>query len=256
MSDAYRDLVEGLRALPEPPADGGEATRRRILRDLAPPKRRKRGRLALVLIAASIAFSTAFALYIASVGHEREPPAARRTHRSPAAVATTPAQPVDRLPDHSLAAPAGPEVESSGRNVEAPSSDRKVRARRGAAQEALSVTARERAPAAVTPSDAAPIAVPEAPAQGSAADGRMLYATAHRLQFRGTPQRALEAWDAFLASAPPEPFLREARYNRAIILLRLGRHAEAKDALTPFARGEYQGFRQSEASELLRSLPP
>jgi hypothetical protein len=48
--------------------------------------------------------------------------------------------------------------------------------------------------------------------------------------------------------------VREAQYNRAVILLRLGQHADGERALAPFARGEHGGFRQAEALLLLRSL--
>ena len=44
----------------------------------------------------------------------------------------------------------------------------------------------------------------------------------------------------------------EARYNRAIVLLRLGRHAEARAVLEAFARGDYGAFRRADARLLLR----
>ena len=48
----------------------------------------------------------------------------------------------------------------------------------------------------------------------------------------------------------------EARYNRAILLIRLGRYAEARAALGPFARGEVEpaGYRQTEAGRLVERL--
>lgn len=48
-------------------------------------------------------------------------------------------------------------------------------------------------------------------------------------------------------------FASEASYNRALCLVRLGRHAEAKRALEPFASGT-MGYRQSEARQLLQEL--
>jgi hypothetical protein len=48
----------------------------------------------------------------------------------------------------------------------------------------------------------------------------------------------------------------EARYNRAICLMRLGRRTEAIAALRPFADGEWTGYRQEEARALLREIDP
>jgi len=49
---------------------------------------------------------------------------------------------------------------------------------------------------------------------------------------------ALAAWDAYLAAEPQGRFAIEARYNRALVLARLGRYRDAHAALVPFARGE------------------
>lgn len=83
-----------------------------------------------------------------------------------------------------------------------------------------------------------------------------LYAAAHRAHFEDRdPLRALAAWDAYLASAPPSArFAPEARYNRALCLIRLGRRAEASDALRPFADGAYGDYRKAEAQKLLGAL--
>ena len=82
-----------------------------------------------------------------------------------------------------------------------------------------------------------------------------LYRVAHTAHFVDRdPARALAAWDAYLAAAPNGTFAPEARYNRALSLVRLGRNTEAKSALTPFANGVYGTYRQSEASALLQQL--
>lgn len=79
-----------------------------------------------------------------------------------------------------------------------------------------------------------------------------LYQRAHELHFRKHDfAAALAAWDVYLASTASGPLSLEARYNRAICLTRLGRTAEARGALLPFARGDYGGYRQAEASALL-----
>jgi hypothetical protein len=84
-----------------------------------------------------------------------------------------------------------------------------------------------------------------------------LYRRAHELHFHGgEPAATLAAWDAYLAAEPAGRFSVEARYNRAILLIRLGRYAEARAALQPFARGEVEpsGYRQTEAGRLVERL--
>lgn len=82
------------------------------------------------------------------------------------------------------------------------------------------------------------------------------YREAHRLHFGARNFRAaLNAWDLYLARFPAGTFSQEARYNRAICLVRLGRVAEARAALAPFARGEIAGgYRKQEAQALLEAL--
>jgi len=84
-----------------------------------------------------------------------------------------------------------------------------------------------------------------------------LYRRAHELHFHGgAPARTLAAWDAYLAAEPAGRFSIDARYNRALILIRLGRYAEARAALAPFARGEVEpaGYHQAEAIQLVERL--
>jgi hypothetical protein len=82
-----------------------------------------------------------------------------------------------------------------------------------------------------------------------------LYRTAHRVHFvEHDSARALAAWDAYLRAAPRGSFAVEARYNRALCLVRLKRTTEAQAALTPFAEGRYGGYRQAEAARLLEAL--
>jgi hypothetical protein len=84
-----------------------------------------------------------------------------------------------------------------------------------------------------------------------------LYRVAHAAHFVDhDPARALAAWDAYLRAAPKGELAPEARYNRALSLVRLGRTAEAKSALEPFATGAYGNYRKTEASALLERLAP
>lgn len=82
-----------------------------------------------------------------------------------------------------------------------------------------------------------------------------LYRTAHRLHFAERDNtRALSAWDRYLAEAPDGRFALEARYNRALCLVRLGRTAEGRSALAEFAAGKFGGYRSKEAAELIGAL--
>lgn len=65
---------------------------------------------------------------------------------------------------------------------------------------------------------------------------------------------ALGAWDAYLDEYPDGRFAIEARYERALCLLRLGRHEDARAALAPFAEGRFGRYREREAQALLDAL--
>jgi RNA polymerase sigma-70 factor (ECF subfamily) len=109
------------------------------------------------------------------------------------------------------------------------------------------------------PATHVPIDVPEAaPEIHRAAPPELespAYARAHEEHFvEHDHAAALEAWDAYLAAFPRGRFALEARYNRAICLVRIGRLEEAKSALAPFASGALNGYRQAEAAKLLAAL--
>ena len=102
---------------------------------------------------------------------------------------------------------------------------------------------------ALEPAPLAPVA--------SEAELTELYRAAHRAQFASSdPADTLQLWDRYLTAAPNGSLALEARYNRAITLLRLARTAEAVRALEPFARGDYGAYRQPEARALLESVRP
>lgn len=119
-------------------------------------------------------------------------------------------------------------------------------------------------PPRALPSAPPPVVVASAPSAVPApsaprpvlVDVDALYRKAHEAHFvEKNPAAALAAWDRYLAAAGPSGrFSLEARYNRALSLVRLGRKGEAAAALRPFAEGEYGGYRRDEARELLRSL--
>ncbi|MBN8615263.1 MAG: hypothetical protein J0L92_31995 [Deltaproteobacteria bacterium] len=65
---------------------------------------------------------------------------------------------------------------------------------------------------------------------------------------------AITAWDAYLARYPDGRFAIEARYARALCLVRLGRRDEAREALAPFAEGRFGRYREREATALIEAL--
>jgi hypothetical protein len=81
------------------------------------------------------------------------------------------------------------------------------------------------------------------------------YLVAHRAHFNGgSSSSALSAWNEYLRVFPAGRFSLEARYNRALCLVKLGRNVEASQALDPFARGAYGTYRQVEAKALREAI--
>ncbi len=81
-----------------------------------------------------------------------------------------------------------------------------------------------------------------------------LYGAAHHAHFvLHDATTALAAWNAYLAQVQDGRFTTEARYNRAMCLLRLGRTDEARAALSAFAQTP-GGYRQQEAQQLVEKL--
>jgi hypothetical protein len=84
---------------------------------------------------------------------------------------------------------------------------------------------------------------------------RSAYREAHALHFDvRDASGALGAWDRYLATYPDGRFAIEARYNRALCLVRLDRRDEARLALAPFASGRHGEYRQREATALIEAL--
>jgi hypothetical protein len=81
------------------------------------------------------------------------------------------------------------------------------------------------------------------------------YGRAHHGHFDGgDPGHALAAWDDYLRRYPSGTFAPEARFNRALCLVHLGRVTDAERALRPFAEGRLDGYRRAEADRLLAYL--
>ena len=78
------------------------------------------------------------------------------------------------------------------------------------------------------------------------------YGRAHAAHFASDdPARALALWDAYLRGFPAGVFAPEARFNRALCLLRLGRREAALATLRPFANGAFGDYRAREARTLI-----
>ncbi|MGE3547948.1 MAG: hypothetical protein AB7L28_28750, partial [Kofleriaceae bacterium] len=81
------------------------------------------------------------------------------------------------------------------------------------------------------------------------------YRRAHQLHFRGgDPAQALAAWDDYLKAFPDGKLAPEARYDRALALVKLERWADARAALAPFASAPAGSYRQREAAQVLAAI--
>ena len=232
------DLLEAAtRALHEESANDdadGRFTRARVMASLHQGKVKRRTRLAFVLpLAACLAAGTAWGA---------------ATGRLPAMFHA-----VGQLVGYSSKAPQASEPKTNARgSVTNPKAELAVPA--PAAPTPEPVAEAQPPPAKV---EATTSAKPTPSLSSSAAfqdaDGD-LYHLAHEAHFASHDYaRALAGWNAYLQAAPNGRLATEARYNRAICLLRLGRDAEARQALEPFASGK-MGYRQHEARELLEEL--
>lgn len=219
-----------------------EATRARLLADVR-KTRRQRSRVIqwAIPIAAVLALGTAYA---AATGKLR---AWVMTNR-PATVSST-------APPASATAPRPATVVATvaSASVEEPAPPPPV--------VAPSIVASASAPPVVasgaTPPSAPTIVVaPSTSASDAMSADLAAYRRAHALHFvEKRWDAALDAWNAYLTANPKGTFALEARYNKAICLVKLGRKAEARVALTPFADGLVGGgYRQTEAKSLLDAL--
>ncbi len=251
-----RDVVSRAAAAVREAYDGtsrrAATTRTLVLLRAGTRKRARRRRTGVVLgLAATLVVTTAWAAVVrpawgefllhlvgaASTPMARVPPAAVR---EPAAASVPPA----------ISAPSAPAAPDPTESAPPPSSsegpepsDGRREGRRPAVALAMNTPLPARDASARAAVDAAPD--PE----------DNLYARAHAAHFvRHDPADALSGWDAYLAIYPHGRFALEAEYNRAIALIRLGRRAEARSALAPFATAARGGYRQREARELLDAL--
>ncbi len=235
MSD---DLLErATRALKEsggPSADELRRTRMRVM-ESARGSQRRRARVIYVAfpIAAVLVATTAWAASTGRLGAAMRGVRALLAPAEPTVVVSAPPPPVVGAPPPVAEQPPREEP------IEPPAPPPVVSA-----------------PPAIKPSVVAPPKVNDADVDDASSVDITLYKQAHRLHFvEKSYGAALDAWDEYLRRSPAGAFVIEARYNRAICLVKLGRKAEARIALEPFADGKIGGgYRREEASKLLEAL--
>jgi hypothetical protein len=248
--DLLRRATSALRDETEDSQAGARFTRARVLASLNETRVRRRTRLTFLLpLAACFAAATAWGTsggnagrLFAFVSH------AFQSDPAPAPVPRAkPSKPVSK-------APVVPPAETPEPSVVA---DADVTPLPPPAVPALPEP--ERAPVRVArasiPVSSSAASNPAVPSARVADPAHDLYRAAHRAHFvEHEPAKALSAWNSYLRAAPAGRFSLEARYNRALCLVRLGRHEEARAALSPFAAGSHGEYRQAEAQALLNGL--
>ena len=276
LKDAFRsvrDAYDGMNP------EANSTLHRALFRTRTRERRHRFTRWVVIPIAAVLAASTAWAgvtgkltpavqSVLESFHAERTPPAPARAHPAATSASTSTSvssvsAPAEESPPAEVAAVSEPALQPAStpesaspapiaRPVAAPPPpiDRPLLAVTPPSSEEAPKEAPGEAP--VVTHEPAPAPPPVASAPDPHAP---LFAEAHRLHFIDRdPARALAAWDRYLATAPNGRFAPEARYNRALALVRLGRVAEAKTELEAFARGTYGSYRRDEANALLEAL--
>lgn len=235
------------------PPEGDPATRARVL-DSATLRRRERriGRALLVPIAATFVL---FATWAAATGRlsgvsrwvdSREMVVSAPSASAPWAGSSSASSSGPSAPKDDPEQPSPQKSSTEPRPQEAPAREPSTPilvepAPRPSAVEAHAV-----------PSSVVPRAVA---VRSPTSDEDAHYASAHTAHFEARDwPRALEGWNAYLYAHPSGRFAPEARYNRALCLLRLGQLAKGREALAPFADGREGGYRRAEASKLLETF--
>ena len=215
-------------------AESGATTRMRIRESLARPARHRSA--LLVALAATLFGSTAFAYFVV---HRPSP------SRS-AAPAPTPTPAPTPIPAP-IAAPAPAPIPTPATSpTPAPAPAPAPIPAPAPSPVAVPIHVAVTAPRPRPPSVPSPSPDPDLAA----------YRTAHEAHFHGSdPAAALAAWDAYLAAFPTGNFAVDARYDRALTLIKLHRYGDARAALAPFAAAPAGSYHQIDAARLLTALP-
>jgi hypothetical protein len=263
--DLLRRATEALRETSSEPNPRSGLTRARVLDSAEKRYGARRGfGLRLVLACMGVfVVGSAFARYeavlpaiehvlaaarnvIAPAPAATRTPAKKRASQTPAPIAPAVVEPATPAEAPAIAPvpaqAAAPAVVAPSPTVRAATAPRRAAHARDIAPRVPAVPA--------TPAQAAVPAPAPAPESAELA----LFRRAQALHVARDPQ-ALQAWDAYLRVAGNGVLAPEARYNRALCLIRAGRNAEARAALLPFANGELGAYRQGEARALLSELP-
>ena len=254
--DAFARAARALRESVDGTSPQAASTRGRLLeRARARQKRRRRAALALLPLAAVFVMSSAWATV---TGHLPSLSMVWRQAFAPATRAVVPHRP-SGVPNEETPGPsaspvpdtfAAPHVSARPMALENPPAAVEAAEARGASAPSATPVAPLRT-GHVGPSASSSRPVPDAASEAEEA----LYTAAHRSHFVDRdPEAALRGWDAYVTAYPNGRFVLEARYNRALTLVRLGRRGEARAALAPFANGATGGYRQQEARALLDVL--
>lgn len=248
LADAFRSVREAYDGTNE----AADLTlQRALLRTRARERKQRRARWIVLPVAAALAASTAWAgvtgrlapaldALLGALHDGRSVPASSAARATAPAPSATPPEGVRATPPEGVRALTGPLPRSIEPGSTVAGDHAIPRAARADTAPSVSAATESSAPLA-----------PSAPEDPNAA----LLAEAHRLHFtERDPARALVAWDRYLAAAPRGRFVPEARYNRALALVRLGRRAEAEEELSTFAAGAYGAYRRDEAKALLDAL--
>jgi hypothetical protein len=253
MTRALRESRNGEHPNPE--------STKRIVLHLARAQQKRNGKVLmwLVPIAAVLAFSTAWA-----AEPSRRAVAALFEHLFRSAPATAPLSSMPPRRAHSIGqpAPAADFDRVPPQKTEPASADSAVIAPLQQLPPTLSGPDRRR-----RASRAAPTAAPAKPSEPTNEtqpnteiaprqdEDLRLYQVAHTAHFvRRDAVVALAAWDAYLAARPDGRFSVEARFNRAVCLVRVGRFEDARRALVLFRDGYYGSYRREEAQQLFDAL--
>ncbi len=246
-NDLLDEATRALRVEGERPAVGARFTRGRVLASLRAKRRRRATTLKIVIpLAAMLVGGTTLAavggkLPTAWIGEKNETgsneeptPTAESTKKRPSVTRTLATPPAEPNPTLSAEPAPTPTAEAARSIAELKTSE----------------------PVAKTkPLRPVPLDVEEKKKPPPPDETLLLYRAAHQAHFVDQlPATALAKWDEYLALAPRGRFAVEARYNRALCLVRLGRAAQARAALEPFARGTFGAYRRQEARELIAAL--
>lgn len=248
MSDElFTRAARALRDSRDGESDAAAMTRARVV--LLATLRRKRRRVAAVVllpVAAAFALSTAWAAATGRLPHWLS---LLRGKDEQAQVGTSGAR---ALPPPALAPPAASTASTAA--DAGPEDDAAVEPGTSAASAAPISSAPAPSVRGRAVSRDAPTTSSTAAATAVSEEEQLFAAAQHQHFVVHDPQAALRAWDAYLTAYPKGRLALEARYNRALTLVRLGRTGEARAALQPFATGREGSYRQREASNLLRAL--